>query len=243
MKPEEILQHTHHRPWPIPSKEWTLYQEWNEVIFLHWEVSMEILQNLVPPQLQIDTFEGKPWVSLVAFSTEKVRPKGLPPFPPVSNFDEINIRTYIFSGERKGIYFLSMEAAKLTSVKFTKWATELPYITSEMERGSTHFEATNKNMQSEFRMEYKVGEKKEVKPQLEQWLTERYVLFQDGREHIVEFEVLHKEWPLHEIAIEKLSVNYPPFSELLKKAPVLPSYAPGVEVLVWWKEEWKETEV
>ena len=55
------------------------------------------LQILVPAEIEIDLFEGKPWVSLVAFTMEKIRPRYLPYFPPISNFDEINIRTYVKS--------------------------------------------------------------------------------------------------------------------------------------------------
>lgn len=63
---------------------------------------------MVPHDLEIDLFEGKPWVYLVAFTMEKIRPKYLPSFPPISDFDEINIRTYVKKDNKAGVYFLSI---------------------------------------------------------------------------------------------------------------------------------------
>lgn len=92
---QEILNVTGHRPWTIPTKQWKYYQEWNDVVFLHWQVDLKELQKIVPGDLEIDLYEGKPWVSLVAFTMEKIRPRNLPPFSLISDFDEINIRTYV----------------------------------------------------------------------------------------------------------------------------------------------------
>ena len=101
IKIREILNRTDHRPWAVPNESWKFSQEWNHSIFLHWQVELSELQKFVPKELEIDLFEGKPWVSVVAFTMEKIRPKNLPPFPPISNFDEINIRTYIKSNNKK----------------------------------------------------------------------------------------------------------------------------------------------
>ncbi len=106
MRIREILKTTDHRPWEIPTETWKYYQEWNHSIFLHWEVDLEELKKLVPKELEIDLFEGKPGVSVVAFTMEKIRPKNLPSFTPVSKFDEINIPTYYTSNNKTGIYFL-----------------------------------------------------------------------------------------------------------------------------------------
>ena len=37
MKIQEILIHKQHRPWKMPSENWSFYQEWNNAIFLHWQ--------------------------------------------------------------------------------------------------------------------------------------------------------------------------------------------------------------
>lgn len=39
----EILNTTEHRPWKIPIGSWKFYQEWNNAIFLHWQVELNEL--------------------------------------------------------------------------------------------------------------------------------------------------------------------------------------------------------
>ena len=72
----------------MPKHNWSYYQEWNRAIFLHWEVELEELKPFVPDEIEIDLFKGKPWVSLVAFTMEKIRPRFLPPFSPISNLSQ-----------------------------------------------------------------------------------------------------------------------------------------------------------
>ena len=132
MNIEEILRSTDHRPWPIPTNSWSYYQEWNNAIFLHWEVELSELKKHVPKELQIDTFQGKTWVSVVAFTMEKIRPKNLPYFNPISNFHEINIRTYVKANGKTGVYFLSIEAAKRVSCLVARKISKLPYRYSKI---------------------------------------------------------------------------------------------------------------
>ena len=92
---QEILQTTSHRPWQMPKGKWKYYQEWNNAIFLHFEANIEELEKLVPKDLEIDTHEGKAYVSIVPFTMERIRQRNIPAFSPISNFHEVNIRTYV----------------------------------------------------------------------------------------------------------------------------------------------------
>lgn len=157
MRIRKILNTREHRPWEIPAENWMYYQEWNHSIFLHWEVDLEDLKKFVPKELEIDLFEGKPWVSVVAFTMEKIRPKNLPSFAPVSNFDEINIRTYIKSNNKTGVYFLSIEGGTKLSCKIAKGISELPYRFSKMKRSQNKFESRNSEFNDRLDLEYKVG--------------------------------------------------------------------------------------
>lgn len=116
----EILNHINHRSWKIPKQKWSFYQEWNKAIFLHWEIAPELLEQFIPKNLQIDTFKGKAWISLVAFTIEKIRPRQLPSFAPISKFHEINLRTYVIKDHKPGVYFLNIEAEKLLSAYIAK---------------------------------------------------------------------------------------------------------------------------
>lgn len=234
---KEIFDRTEHRPWKIPSDDWKFYQEWNNAIFLHWQVELEELKKFVPKELEIDLFEGKPWVSLVAFTMENIRPKYLPAFPPISNFEEINIRTYVKSKEKTGVYFLSIEAGSKISSKIAKSISELPYRYSSINREENILEALNKQYDDILNIKYSLGRDLINKTKLDRWLTERYALFQDTVNTINEFEIHHLEWPINEINITTLDLNYSRFHKLLNNKPKIVHYSRGVKVIAWGKNK------
>lgn len=235
MRIQEILQITKHRPWEIPTESWKFYQEWNNAIFLHYQVDLTELKKFVPKELEIDLFNGKPWISIVAFTMEKIRPKNFPYFPPISDFHEINIRTYVMSNNKTGVYFLSIEGGNSFSCKVAKGISELPYRYSKIKRTDHIYQSQNSEFKDKLNIEFKIGKKLIQKTELDKWLTERYALFQDTDESINEFEIHHLEWPISEIELQKLEFNYPRFEKLINKKPNRIHYSRGVKVLAWGK--------
>ncbi len=231
----EILNTTGHRPWEIPNENWKFYQEWNNAIFLHWQVELSELKKFVPKELEIDLFDGKPWISVVAFTMEKIRPKNLPSFLPISDFDEINIRTYVKSNNKTGVYFLSIEGGKKLSCKVAKGISELPYRFSEIKRTDKKYQSQNLEFNDRLDIEFTIGKKHTEKTGLDKWLTERYSLFQDTDESINEFEIHHLEWPINEIELRNLDIYYPRFEKLITEKPSKTHYSKGVQVIAWGK--------
>jgi uncharacterized protein len=233
---KEILSITKHRPWEIPSEPWKYYQEWNNAVFLHWQVALPELEKLVPNELEIDLYEGKPWVSLVAFTMQKIRPKYLPAFSPISDFDEINIRTYVKKEGKTGVYFLSIEGGNRLSCKIAKSLSELPYRHSKMNRQETTYSSVNRPFNDKMNLRYSIGRELEEKSGLDKWLTERYVLFQDTVTAINQFEIHHMEGPLHTLEIKNIEIDYPRFNRLLSHLPDSKHYSTGVQVIAWDKK-------
>jgi uncharacterized protein YqjF (DUF2071 family) len=111
-----------------------MYQRWRMLLFLHWEVPAEELARLLPPGLTLDTYEGRAFIGLVPFTMRGVRPAGLPPFPPLSNFHETNVRTYVHhEGKDPGVWFFSLDAASRIAVKLARAWFRLPYHFARME--------------------------------------------------------------------------------------------------------------
>ncbi len=187
--------------------------------------------------LEIDLFDGKPWISVVAFTMEKIRPKHLPYFPPISNFHEINIRTYIKSKGKTGVYFLSIEGSKQLSCKVSKAISELPYRYSKMKRTANQFDSINSTFNDQLKFDYRIGNPIQEKDELDLWLTERYALFQDTKLSINEFEIHHLEWPTYTIDLSNLTFNYPRFKKLIQHKPDKIQYSTGVKVLAWAKQK------
>ncbi len=219
----------------MPTGSWKFYQEWNKAIFLHYQVDLIELKKFVPDELEIDLFEGKPWISVVAFTMERIRPKNLPSFSPISDFDEINIRTYVRSNNKTGVYFLSIEGGKKLACKVAKGISELPYRFSEIKRTHKKYQSKNFKFNDSLDIEFTIGSKLKEKTELDKWLTERYALFQDTNDSINEFEIHHLEWSIDEIDVQKLELNYPRFKKLINKKPTIIHYSKGVKVLAWGK--------
>lgn len=232
---KEILSNNEHRPWVLPKERWKYYQEWNDTLFLHWKVDIKELRKFVPDDIEIDLYNGEAWISLVAFEMEKVRPRFLPAFSSISNFHEINIRTYVKKNNKTGVYFLSIEGGNRASCKIAKAFSGLPYRYSKMNRQDALYYSENKEFDDKIFIKYSIGETLEKKTLLDKWLTERYALFQDTKTSINEFEIHHIEWPIKKLDIKEIEIKYTRFKTLLNKHPDSLHYSPGVQVIAWDK--------
>ena len=233
MRISEILRQTGHRPWELPREPWRYYQEWNDAVFLHWRVEPAELRKHLPAELEIDLIDSEPWVSLVAFSMEKIRPRYLPAFPPISNFSEINVRAYVRHSGKPGVYFLSIEGGKRVSCFLAKTLSGLLYRYSEMKRGNGTYRSLNPGNGDRTDLEYETGKPTKEKTGLDLWLTERYALFQNTKNGIIEYETHHVEWPIHEIKLKKTDITFPAFTNLFSGPPEKSHYSPGVQVIAW----------
>ncbi|WP_353626261.1 DUF2071 domain-containing protein [Bacillus sp. JCM 19041] len=70
-------------------------QTWNDVLFAHWDVPVEMLRAHIPSVLELDTYEGKAWVSVLPFYLSQLRARFLPAIPGIQAFPELNLRTYV----------------------------------------------------------------------------------------------------------------------------------------------------
>lgn len=235
---EDILNNTAHRPFDIPKEKWIYYQEWNRALFLHWIVPYELLRKCVPTNLNIDTFNGDCYVSLVAFTMEKIRPKHLPSIDYLSNFDEINIRTYIDNDNKKGVYFLNIEAGKLISAFVAKTISGLPYEKAKIKRTDKLY--SSDNIKKGFRLNTLFDIKEEItdKSELDKWLTERYCLYLDKKVELYRYDIHHKEWPLKNVNLQSLEVKYKIGTvNLGDSQPNAMHYSDGIKVIAWRRQK------
>src|SRR5205823_7360641 len=67
-------------------------QEWRDLLFIHWRIEAGALRPLVHPRLLVDEYDGSAWVTATPFTLRRPRLRGLPPLP---DFLELNLRTYV----------------------------------------------------------------------------------------------------------------------------------------------------
>jgi uncharacterized protein len=109
-----------------------LHHHWSEVSFVHWPFPAASVQALLPAGLEVDTFDGAAWVGLVPFHLD-IRPALTPALPWLSHFEEMNVRTYVRApnGET-GIWFVSLDAARLAAVVIARSVLGLNYCWAKM---------------------------------------------------------------------------------------------------------------
>lgn len=111
-----------------------MYQSWVNLLFLHWEVDPAIIQQTLPPGLYVDTHEGKAWLAVVPFFMQGLRPRFCPAIPGLSNFLELNLRTYVYDRHGKpGVWFYSLDADQRIAVMIARTVFKLPYIHARMQ--------------------------------------------------------------------------------------------------------------
>lgn len=237
---DNLIQSISHRPWALPKGQWRYYQEWNNALFLHWKVDAGELTKLIPVGISLDTYDGESWISLVAFTMKKIRPKILPSVSFVSNFHEINVRTYLIQDNKQGVYFLNIEAQKQTSSFVAKLLSGLPYEKATIERQQKNeiqqYIASNKDKGFHLDVTFKVGYKITDQSELDNWLTERYCLYLDKNDKLYRYEIHHKPWELYHVEISDLTTNYKVGNISLNKKPDLTHYSDGVKVVAWQRK-------
>ena len=195
-----------------PDQPVVMHQNWHHLLFLHWEVPPEQLQKLIAPELTIDTFEGKAYVGLVPFTMTGVRPLLTPPLPWISNFHEVNVRTYVhLRGSDPGIWFFSLDASSSIAVAAARAAYKLPYFHSNID----FFESSDPLPEIDFiahrddptgttpanaRIRYRAidGIVTQATPgTIDHFLIERYILYTADKEHrLHRARVHHQPYPI-----------------------------------------------
>src|SRR6185369_7065954 len=69
---------------------------------------------------------------IVPFYMTNVSPRGVPNLPWMSEFAELNVRTYVRVGGDPGVYFFSLDAANPVAVGVARTMFNLPYFSADM---------------------------------------------------------------------------------------------------------------
>lgn len=240
VRPADLLHLTGHRPWPLPAGRWTFHQQWHDALFLHFRVDPDKLRGLVPEGLELDLHEGSAYISAVGFTMRNVRPRWLPAWPPVSNFHEMNLRTYVRGATgQAGVYFLHIAAGKWASVCLAQVLSVLPYRKAHIKRshGAQQGFACRDGTGMQLVAAFTPGDKIAAPSPQDRWLTERYALYQRKKAALWRYQVHHAPWPLRTVQIGDL--RFIPGHDLplsLPPKPALAHWSAGVQVLSWKRE-------
>jgi uncharacterized protein YqjF (DUF2071 family) len=91
-------------------------QSWHDLLSAHWKVDAAVVRTHIPAELEIDTFDGQAWLGVVPFRMSGVRWRCTPALPWISVFPELNVRTYVTTQGKPGVWFFSLDAANPIAV-------------------------------------------------------------------------------------------------------------------------------
>jgi uncharacterized protein YqjF (DUF2071 family) len=201
-----------YRLYPPPSGPFVMHQTWRDLCFMHWPLEPGHLDLALPRGLPLDTFNGVAYLGVVPFTMTGVRLRAIPPLPWLSEFPELNVRTYVTIDDKPGVYFFSLDAANPVAVRAARALFSLNYrdavMACENRRGLVHYASTRTERRygsAYFRATYWPAGDPWVPPpgSLEYWLTARYCLYAvDPRGRVLRAEIHHAPWQLFRAGAE-----------------------------------------
>jgi uncharacterized protein YqjF (DUF2071 family) len=195
-----------------------------------------VLQARLPDGLAIDAFKQTAWVGLTPFHLMGLRPAFLPAIPGLSDFPEMNLRTYVRGPAGPGIWFFSLDAASAVAVLGARLTYGLPYYWSRMSvqamgRNRIAYTSTRAGAVADITVD--VGQALARPDDLVLFLTERYRLYTWFLGRLATVSVEHEPWPLHRAELVGLKETVRRAVKLPDGgAPALVHYSPGVHVRI-----------
>lgn len=189
-----------------------LSQWWTDVTFLHWPADPATVAPLLPRGTRPDVLDGTTYVGLVPFRMERVAIGRRPALPYLGTFPETNVRLYsVDELGRRGVVFLSLDAARLLPVLGGRAGFRLPYLWSSMSitrNGGRHLTYTGRRLPPQrptsYRISVEIGSELEQPGELETFLTARWGLHVDWYGRTLHLPNAHPTWPLHTARVRHL---------------------------------------
>lgn len=224
-----------------------MYQSWQKLLFLHWEIDPSEIQSRLPPGLFVDTFENRAYLGIVPFYMRNIRPRFLPAIPWVSNFLELNVRTYVHDADGiPGVWFFSLDTNQPVAAYCGRRFFHMPYTVATMsaeqdEDGGTHYQCLRKGHptgdSATYRYEGISNPAIATPGSIDYFFAERYLLYAKNpkNSHLFSGRVYHKPYPLQEAVVSQFSripIKQAGFPEVAGD-PVHAAFSEGVKVLAY----------
>lgn len=222
-----------------------LSTKWVHLVLVNFEVSPETLIPYLPIGTELDFFNKKTYVSLVAFLFENTKVFGFMPAFFHRNFEEINLRFYVLRNEDKGIKCGVVFIKEIVPKPFLSWIARKFYHENYVTIPTSH--CINIGQDYEYRWgehHLKVAsdgtQLKTEDNSLERWITEHYWGYTKSEtKQTLEYEVKHPLWNLYKVTNYELKVNFPTlygkeFQFCMEEKSTSVFLAQGSEVSVHW---------
>ncbi|WP_068674852.1 YqjF family protein [Oceanobacillus sp. Castelsardo] len=209
-------------------RKWAMLQKWENLLFVHWSVSAELLKKHLPPGLELDLWEDSAWISIVTFKVNKTRIRYLPRIPYIPSMLQVNVRTYVTKNGEKGVYFFTVDTNKLSAATGARLFT-LPYFKASMKMTKRFGFFTMISSRNKSNAKWKVRYKSQGNPSypdpssIDHWLLERYVAWSYKYGKLYRGDIKHSCWKVQQAKMEIKENSLLAFlsKQLKKKQPII----------------------
>jgi uncharacterized protein len=213
--------------------------DWTDAMFVHYAVEPAALRPLVPRPLDLDLRDGKAFITLVAFTQRRLRPRlggRLTAFlsRPLAEHHFLNVRTYVRHAGEAGIYFLAEWIPNRLACLLGPPLYGLPYRLGRLEyRGKADgFEAIvrcdTRQLHVHADFDGTAGPSPAKRGTLEEFLVERYSAFTVRGRALYRFRIEHAPWVLRPADVEVRETALLGTVAALLSAPVAAHGSEGV---------------
>ena len=181
-------------------------------------------------------------LAIVPFFMRGIRPRFCPPLPGISDFLELNVRTYVRDAQgRHGVWFYSLDCDQSLAVWTARTFFHLPYQHARMSatvsgpRVDYHCQRRHEPAKSRFTWSLDQQTRNAEPGTLEFFLAERYLLFtQDKEGQVLCGQVHHAPYPLRAAEVLALDQGLLAAAGLPTTGAQAPAlYSPGVDVEIF----------
>ncbi len=188
---------------------WVCAQRWEQLLFLHWPVPMATARSLVPAAIDIDTYEGQAYVSVLSLRMARVHLRDLFPMPDLGDFPELNVRTYVVHDGKPGVWFVSIDAPSHLNTWIGRHVFHLAYDTAHMrmtdDGGHVDFTSDRERGTARFAATYELHgpAAPAAAGSLEEFLAERYCMYTlDHERQLRRADIEHQPWMLQPVTVD-----------------------------------------
>ncbi|MFT4611982.1 MAG: hypothetical protein ACJA1H_001712 [Glaciecola sp.] len=174
---------------------------WKNLILINYEVDPKLLEPYVPLGTELDSYNGKCFVSVVGFLFMDTIVLGIK-LPYHINFEEVNLRFYVQRNGERGVVFIKEIVPKPLITLVANSLYHEHYFTAKMK----HKWLEDENSKT-FEYQWKLKDKWQsisVETEIEfssipenseeQFITEHYFGYTKHKTKTFEYEVVHPSW-------------------------------------------------
>lgn len=197
---------------------WFAEQSWVHTLFLHWPITPKALQEHIPESLEIDTYNGSAWITIVSFHAEDSKLRLSPKWTSLDPVTQVNVRTYVTApgSNEKGVYFFSIHVKHLTAALGAQSLFNLPFQYAQTNMKEIDEETITVSAQDAGRTLFSATYTpniKEIKHSgLGTYLAERYCIWNTKGDHLIKIPIKHDAWELFEVDVTIEANHLLPFN-------------------------------